>query len=144
MLLLCAAGWVVLAGCQSDKTSSGSSDGVVIQGNTPGQIRVAAEEVCREHGFVVARPGSELVVVEKPGSRMNNIAYGNWVDKKGVWLRLKLTVSQVGEARHRLECQAFLVRDRGGSTEEEIRTRNRPYQSLLEEVAARLGQRPGS
>ena len=53
----------------------------------------------------------------------------------------KLNIAPIGEARFRLECVPVLVKDKGGSTEEEIKIssmHHRPYQDLLDQVAARL------
>ena len=78
---------------------------------------------------------------EKEGSKMNNIAYGSWFADTPIWIRVRATLVPVAETRYRLQCDVHLVRDRGGSTEEELPThgsRRSSYQKLLEEVAARL------
>lgn len=134
-----------VAGCQSSKPAGGEADsgGLLIRGNTPGQISEVAREVFREHGYLAAPAGAYSLVFEKKASKMANFAYGNWIGEEPVWSRVKVRVAPVEEAVCRLECRNFLVRDRGGSTEEEIAV-SQSCKPLLLEVARRLGQKPGS
>jgi hypothetical protein len=114
---------------------------VEIQGNTPGQITAMAEKVFVDNGYRPAQNAGGKPWFEKAGSGMNKFAYGDWVGDTQVWVRVKLNIASIGEARYRLECTPALVKDRGGSTEEEIKIssmHHRPYQKLLDEVAARL------
>jgi hypothetical protein len=141
-ILLCA---LITSGCRSTgKHSAGGFASVVIQGNTPGQIRAAAVEVFSEHGYKMMDARSPNPVFEKQASRIDNAAWGNWTGS-GVWIRVRVFILPVAEATFRLECKAVLVRDRGQSAfEEEIKLRNfqaGPYQKLLDEVAARLTAR---
>jgi hypothetical protein len=114
---------------------------VEIQGNTPWQIITAVEKVFTDNGYHAAGNAGGRLLFEKPGSGMNKFAYGDWVGDTQVWIRVKLNIASIGEARHRLECVAVLVKDKGGSTEEEIKIssmHHRPYQKLLDDVAAKL------
>ena len=137
----CLAG--ALTGCKtSDTPASSGFAAVEIQGNTPGQISEMAIQVFEEAGYLTAMPGRTRLVFEKEGSSMNNVAYGNWIGDTPVWVRVKVSVVHVSETRYRLECQAFMVRDRASTTEEEIKlssVRRSTYQKLLEETARRLG-----
>lgn len=129
-------------GCQSDKHAiSGKFAAVVLSGNTPGQIRDAAVTVFLNNDYKVRRTDPNAMVFEKQGSRMNNFAYGNWVGDTPIWIRVKSSVVPVGDMSCRLECTAYLVRDIGGASEEELPVNSlhkRPYQKMLEEVAKRL------
>jgi len=90
----------------------------------------------------VATGGPTHMVFEKKASAMNNFAYGNWIDTP-VWERVKASVEPVSESTFRLQCQAYLLRDRGGTTEEEIKLtgmRSSTYQKLLDKVAKKLNQ----
>ena len=83
------------------------------------------------------------MVFEKEGSSMNNFAYGSWLGDSKVWIRVKGSVILIGERRSRLECTAFLVRDIGSATEEELPVRGMhrgQYQKLLDQVAQRLNR----
>lgn len=138
-VLLAAAALVLAGGCQS--THPDAFAAVLIQGNTPGQISAVAAGVFREGGYVVKRAGMNSLVCEKKGSTMNDISYGNWTGNP-VWVRVRTSISPVSEGVFQLECKAWLLRDRGETTEEEIKIssyRSGPYQKLLEEVARRLG-----
>jgi hypothetical protein len=114
---------------------------VEIRGNTPGQIATATEAVFSENGYKLAGRSGTKLVFEKPGSGMNKFAYGDWVGDTQVWVRVKLNIVPIGEALFRVDCKAFLVKDKGGSTEEEIKVssmHHRPYQKLLDDVATHL------
>ncbi|MEY2429636.1 MAG: hypothetical protein QOJ40_2521 [Verrucomicrobiota bacterium] len=142
-VLLCG---LISSGCRSTgKQSAGGFASVVIQGNTPGQIRKATIEVFSEHGYKLADPRAPNPVFEKQASRIDNAAYGNWTGSP-VWLRVKVAIIPEAEATFRLQCNAALLRDRGQPAfEEEIRLRRfqaGPYRKLLEEVAARLTGKP--
>ena len=145
LLALCFCAFLG-SGCRSaGKHSSGGFASVVIQGNTPGQIREVTLDVFSKHGYKVAGVGYPNLVFEKQGSRLDNAAYGNWTGSPP-WIRVKAAVIPVSEATFRLECKAALVRDKGQAAfEEEIKIRNfqaGPYQKLLDEVAARLNGKP--
>src|SRR2546429_4200796 len=142
-VLLCG---LIGSGCRSaSQKSAGGFASVVIQGNTPGQIRTAAMDVFSEHGYKVADAKSSNPVFEKQASRIDNAAWGNWTGA-GVWIRVRVFILPVAEATFRLQCKAVLVRDRGQAAfEEEIKLRNfqaGPYQELLDEIAARLTGKP--
>jgi len=139
MLALCLC---MAAGCKStNKSPTGGFASVVIRGNTPGQIRNVATEVFKENGFKNTSPRPDEMLFEKEGGKMSNIAYGNWISDTPVWIRVKAAVVSAGELSYRLECRAYVVRDRGGSTEEEIpmgRLKAGHYQKILDEVAKRF------
>lgn len=135
--------WLATAGCsltrQSDSYILAS---VVLRGNTPGQISNVTSEVFQEHDYKVTEAGLNRLVLEKKGSRMNTIAYGSWLSDEPIWVRVRASIVPVGEATYRLQCRAWLVRDRETAAEEEIKIRRmhrRPYEKLLQEVATRLG-----
>jgi len=97
--------------------------------------------VFQEHGFKATEPGFDHLVFEKKGSTMNEIAYGGWMGETPVWVRVKLSVVPVAEGTCRLQCDAYLVQDKGSPIEEEKRIGSMhrgQYRKLLEEVARRL------
>ena len=132
-------------GCRSTQpTDSGGFASVVIPGNTPGQIRDVAVEVFRNHGYSAEKKDPGNLIFEKEGSGMNNFAYGNWLTDSKVWIRVKAAIVPVGEMTARLECRAYIVRDRAGSTEEELpvsRLHSGQYQKLLNEVAKAFAEK---
>lgn len=132
---LCVCCWT---GCSSTgKRAAVGFASVEIQGNTPGQIHDAAVEVFQKSGFQVANQGFDTMVFEKQGTKWGNFAYGDW--DSPVWVRVKASIIPVSDAVFRLQCDAFMIRDRGGATEEQVACfRSRPYQKLMDEVAERL------
>jgi len=145
MALIALAFWLVSGCATAEKHAYIAS--VEIQGNTPGQITAMAEKVFTENGYHAAGNAGERMLFEKPGSGMNKFAYGDWVGDTQVWIRAKLNIAPIGEARFRLECVPVLVKDKGGSTEEEIKISSMHhgrYQDLLDQVAARLKPKAGS
>ena len=142
-LFLCAC---FVAGCHSpDDPESHVLAAVVLRGNTPGQIGQVTTEVFRANHYSVAESGLTRLIFEKKGSGMNEFAYGSWLGDERVWVRVRASIIAAGEATFRLECRAWLVRDRGSAAEEEIsvgRMHRRPYEKLLNEVADRLAGTP--
>lgn len=139
-VLLCC---IAAAGCQSTKQEDSSIlSSVVLSGNTPGQIGKVTAEVFQKHEYRVAESGLTRLVFEKQGSGMNNFAYGSWLKDDPIWVRVRISIVQAGEATFRLQCRAWLVRDKDSPVEEEIKIRHihhKPYDELLGEVATRLG-----
>ena len=140
--LSCIVCLLVSAGCASTgKSTAPNFASVLISGNTPGQIRVAASDVFRENGYRVAQADAGGLVFEKKASRMDNFAYGSWLGDIPVWIRVKGSVVPAGEMSFRLQCAAYMVHDMGSATEEEAalsRLHRGPYQKLLDEVAKRF------
>lgn len=135
------------AGCHTTdnpaaaEATASATAAVQIRGNTPGQITQMATEVFQEHGFTRGSKREGALVFEKPGGKMSNLAYGNWMGDTPIWLRVKLSVIPSGEQQYTLQCKAYHVRDKGSATEEELKIGkmgNGPYQKLLDEVASRF------
>jgi hypothetical protein len=144
-LLLVAGVLACASGCHSTGVPpSASFASVVISGNTPGQIRDAAEEVFTHDGYTVTQTDPGNLVFDKEGSKMNNFAYGNWLGDTPIWIRVKAAIVPLGEMSCRLQCHAYLVRDRGSASEEEItvsRLHKGQYQKLLDAVAQRFARK---
>ena len=146
LLVVCLAG-LIASGCRSArKPASARFAAVELQGNTPGQIRKVAAEVFRTNGYKVVTTGLTNLIFEKEGTTMNNVAYGNWMGGTPVWVRVKGEIVPVSEGIFRLQCHAYMVRDKGSAAfEEETQLSNfrrRPYQRLLDQVAMRLKSGP--
>ena len=80
---------------------------------------------------------------EKPGSRMNDVAYGGWFEDS-VWVRVKVALTRYGTSSHLVGCDAFIVHHRGDAVFEEeqklYKVSKGPYQKLLNEIKAHLAQ----
>jgi hypothetical protein len=146
-LSLLAVGMLAGAGCRSvDEPASASFASVTITNRTSEQIRDTVTDVFRENGYVAASTGKPGLVFEKEGSRSDQIAYGNWMGGPSVWVRVKADVVPLAPGSFRLQCSAYMLRDRNDAFfEEEIRLsrlHNGPYQKLLEETQRRLETSP--
>jgi hypothetical protein len=141
LVVLVIVSLTVGTGCQSADQKASNLASVVISGNTPGQIREAAKDVFVKNGYEPARTGPAGLIFEKQGSSMSNFAYGNWMGDAPIWMRVKLNIVPAGEMAYRLQCSAYIIRDRGGATEEELpvsKVHKGRYKKLLEEVAQRF------
>jgi hypothetical protein len=116
---------------------------VEIYGYTPRQISDMTIQVFKENHFMVAFSGPTRLQFEKKGSTMDNVAYGNWLEAP-IWIRVKVSIENIGEAKFRLRSEAFYLRDRGATTEEQINASSGPYDKMLNEVASRLRTTPPS
>ena len=128
-------------GCKSTgKPASAHFASVEIQGNTPGQIRDVTVEVFKQHEYLVTRSNPGNMMFEKEGTEWDKVAYGNWMGG-AVWIRVRASIVPVSEEKFRLQCNAFMVRDRGNASEEEVKlmsVQGHSYQKLLEEISQHL------
>jgi hypothetical protein len=128
-------------GCRTvGKSDPAQIASVEIHGHPLPRVRDVTAEVFHEHGYEVMKRGWVDLVFEREGSSMNNIAYGNWMGS-GIWVRAKVRIADISPEESRIDCEAFLLRNRGEPTEEEIKIRkihSHQYQKLLNEVAKRL------
>jgi hypothetical protein len=141
-LLVALAGGAVI-GCKSvHQSGSASFASVQIQGHAPEQIRAAAAVVFQQDGYTAVDVRRAEMVFEKPGSRWDRIAQGNWIDEAPFMIRVRLSVVPVSDGRFELRCQAFWVRHKGEAAFEEEgrlkKNRSEPYQALLDKVYERL------
>lgn len=113
---------------------------VEIHGNTPGQIQPVTIEVFQKDGYQLAQRTSTEMVFEKLGTGWHNLAYGDWMGT-AIWVRVKLQFVPTTDQGCRIDCRAYLVRDKGGATEEELpvgKSHHKDYQKVLDELAARF------
>ena len=143
----CIAALPLLAGChltEGSKSGSVPTAEVVIQGNTPGQVRAVATEVLQAQGYQAVSTSPRESVFDKAGTRWTNLAYGSWLGDDTA-LRVKLTFNVTGKTDCRVECRAYVVRDRGSAAEEELPViKHKPYHQLLDDIAARFRGPAGS
>ena len=141
LLAACLAA-VAATGCRSAATQEPLRfASVVIHGQPHERVRDTTALVFLEHGYRVAKNGWADLVFEREGSAMNNIAYGTLMAGH-VWVRVKASIVDGLPGTCRLDCEAFVLRNRGEALEEETRItklHNRQYQDILNEVAKRLG-----
>jgi hypothetical protein len=142
LALASALSLLCLGGCHLGRTASASFAAIEIQDRTPEQIRDAAVAVFREEGYAVASADPGHLVFEKEGTQGNKLAYGAIDNGPPVWVRLKAAIVPLSAGLSRLQCNAFMVRNKEDPFfAEEIRLKNfrsGPYQTLLDRVAERL------
>jgi len=136
------------AGCASSgKPASARFASVVIHGNTPGQIGNVAIEVFRVNGYEAVQTGLTSLVFEKEAKGLSNFTYGNWANETPLFSRVRVRIVPVDEGTFRIECQAYMVRDRRSSIEEEIKLsslKRHPFQAMMDKVAQRLRPAAGT
>lgn len=135
---------ILLAACSTTEQAQRRVLATVdIHGNTPGQIQPVAVEVFQKDGYQLAQKSSSEMVFEKLGTGWHNLAYGDWMGTP-IWVRAKLQFVPTTDEGCRVDCRAFLVRDKGGATEEELpvgKSHHKDYQKVLDELAARFEKR---
>ncbi len=134
---------LVAVGCQSAGSSGASSfAAVVIPGGSVAQIAQVTATVFQEDGYEGFATGGAKLTLEKRGTAMDAVAYGGWIGDRTARVRVKVEILPSPGGAHRVQCQAYMVRHAGDSFfEEEQRvgkSRRGPYQTLLDQVAARL------
>jgi hypothetical protein len=142
-----AAAFLALAGagCGATKPSGASFASVTIKGHTPQEIANVTAQVFQEDGYVGGSMKGHPMVFQKEGSRMTDLAYQGVVDTHygaQTVVRVKVDIVSQGADSHRLQCQAYVVRNSGDSFFQEeqklANIRSGPYQSLLNKVAKQL------
>jgi hypothetical protein len=132
---------LLAAGCKTnDKPESAQFASVDIRGRPVDLIRSATADVFHEHGYKAESESLATLVFDKEGSAMNNLAYGNWMGTP-VGTRVRLNFVPIGEYSFRIECHAFIVRNKGEVLEDEITINGihrGQYQKMLDEIAKRL------
>lgn len=131
-----------LAGCASAARGGPTNfAGVIIENHTTDEIRQAAVDVFTSNYYVTKLSGTDILVFEKMGSGMDNLAYGGWSPNE-VSIRVKVYLTPASDIAYIVSCDAFMVRNAGdGVFEDEqrlLKIRRGPYQRLLEEVKSRL------
>lgn len=130
------AGW----GCSSFSGSIASGfASVEISGHTYDEIAAATIRVFEKKGYILEDMEDGLVFI-KEGSERDQLAYGsNLSNGMPVMNRVKVHIIDLGEGTSRLECTAYIVQNKSGFHEHEIRLRrprSGPYREMLQLVAA--------
>ena len=143
--LLAALLVLIGAGCGATKPSGASFASVTIKGHTPQEIASVTAQVFQEDGYVGGSMKGHPMVFQKEGSRMTDLAYQGAVDTHygaQTVVRVKVDIVSLGADSHRLQCQAYVVRNSGDAFFQEeqklANIRSGPYQSLLNKVAKQL------
>jgi hypothetical protein len=129
-------------GCQSTQGSSDASlAAVTVPSRTPAEVNTAVLGVFRRNSFTGGLVSPGKYRFERVASTMNRIAY-NDLFGEGVATRVYVLVSPLDANATRISCTAEIVQDPGDPIVEDTykvrKFQKKPYQDLLNEVAARL------
>ncbi len=118
----------------------GSLAAVVIRGQPRATVCDTLDAVFVAAGFRRGKAKGEQLVFERPASRGQRAAYGNWMGGE-VLVRMRIDLQLQGKDEFFVTCRSFVVREGGSLGEDEqplARTRMREFRPLLDEVANRL------
>ena len=131
-------------GCQSTgepKPDSNSHAWVIVPSANLELVHSAIESVFKEEFYETVRTELTQLVFEKPGSVMDGVAYGSWL-QNSVWVRIKVGVKPYLTDSFLIESDVYMVRHRGDSFFEEetkaIRFKKKPFREQLEKVKKRI------
>jgi hypothetical protein len=141
MMMLAALGWLG-AGCQSSSgPGQGSLATVTIADRSLPQIAEATRAVFVLHGYSGGRSGPLQMTFQKPGSRMDTLAYGDLLNKN-VTVRAVVAFQELEPGNTLVTCDAEYLENPGDAifqdTHKVRRLGKGPYQEMLEEIAKRL------
>lgn len=125
---------------QDREHARGSLSAVKISGHGRQTVRDTVDSVFTEAGFRRGKSAGDQLVFERPATRGQRAAYGNWMGDD-VIVRVKVDVVLQGRELYFVTCRCFVVREGGSMAEDEqalARRRMREFQPLLEEVSKRL------
>ena len=133
-----------VAGCQSfNSPPENNLASVTIINHTLPQIAGAIQTVFDTHYFQGGQTGPNTFTYQRPGSRMNNLAYGSYFFDEKVTVRVVVNVQPVDGGRFLLTCNASLIEDEGDPVFQDthhVRTlRKWPYEQLLNDIKAQVG-----
>ena len=142
---LCAIliGLALGSGCASapNKTGSPRLASIISTNHTPEQIDKATEKVLGSHGYALKKRLEAKLVFEKPGTFMNNLAYGDWYGG-GIWDRIAVYQKPLERDQILVDCDAWMVQEPDDPFFQKARPmgngRRSYYQGLLDEVSHEL------
>ena len=146
--LLAALGLLMAAigcGCQSfNSPPDNNLASVTITNRSMSEISGAIQKVFESHYFQGGPIGPDRFIYERPGSRMNDLAYGSYMFKENVTVRVTLNLQPVYGNQILLSCNAALIEDAADPVFKDthhVRSLQKwPYQDLLKDIKQQLGE----
>ncbi len=144
-LLALAAALLLVAGCQSftSPPANGLASVTITNRSLP-QITAAIQEVFNTHYFEGGPMTPTTFRFERPGSRMNNLAYGSAMFNEKVTIRVDLQLELLPPDQAVLSCRAAMIEDASDPVFQEkypVRSlRKWPYEDLLKDIKQQLGE----
>ena len=136
---------LLVAGCQSFKdTPTGYLTSVTITNQPMAAIEKATTTVFITHGFTGGSTGPDEFTFERPGTRWNDLAYGNAMFNETVTVRVVVKIRSLDAQRTFVGCNAWLVDAPNNPVFEDSHAvrkfREWPYEQLLDEIQKQLGE----
>jgi hypothetical protein len=155
------AGWagiiIILAaifstGCRSmDKPESASFAAVVISNQSVQAIQQAAVTVFQQNGYQALTLGDGSIGFEREATEREQRQYAGFVgahEGDRVLIRVRIKIEPKNPSAYWLSCKAYAVCNPGQGVFETttalFRFQSKPYQKLLDQVAARLTMSPSA
>jgi hypothetical protein len=126
----------------SHELSRGALEAVEIHGHPRATVMDTVDSVATAAGLVRVRRDAQTMIFERPGTRSEQAAYGNWMGDE-VRFRLRVECILQGHDRFLVESRCYVVRDAGSYGEDAqslARRKARTYNRLLAEVWRRLNR----
>ena len=123
-----------------EKGSPSASTKIAADSET--DIEAAITDVFRGHGYTVLSRNSAGIVLERPGSKTDNLLYGNWNDAPPPIDRVRVTIAPGKTGIFLVSCFPSVVRGGGDLQFQDSQRRLQPfsfhYGALLREVRSVL------
>ena len=103
---------IAAIGCAGMSGKAKGMAWVEISNMTTENISAAAKNVFIKDGYTVVKQEPDVIVFEKPGSRMDDIKYGGPLNEDGVWVKAVLNISEKGNGIHWVSCDAYMVKNK--------------------------------
>ncbi len=144
-LLLLPVLLVMLAGCQNfNKPPDNNLASITVTNRTLAQVSTAVRTVFESHYFKGGPAGTGLFIYERPGSRMNNLAYGSYFFEEKVTVKVTVNVEPIYGGQFLVSCDAKLIEDAGDPVFKDshhVRELQKwPYQQLLNDIKTQLNE----
>ena len=139
-LVLCATG------CQSFNSppTANSLTSAIIRNKTLLQIAAATQSVFASHYFHGGQTAPGKFTFERPGSRMNDLAYSSAMFNETVTVRVVVTINRMTAYEAIVACNAWLVEAADDPVFEDNHKvrhlRKWPYEQLLKDIQTQLGE----
>jgi hypothetical protein len=116
---------------------------VVVTNASPKEIQEATEKVFKTNGFDPAPEDNNDLVFQRKGSFMNGLFYGDWY-QGGVWVRIKVFLSELDPTRTMVDCDVYMVQDPDDplfQEERKVKADKNECQRLLDQIPAAISQK---
>lgn len=135
---------LVAAGCQRlGKTSPNVVASITISNQTVSVVAAATEAVFVRHDFQGGRTGATQFTFQRAGSAMENVVYGEWIDRKVV-LRAVVTLKEIETNITTVVCDARMVSAPGDTVFEESFNLRGSDRKQVQQIVAEIGTQANS